>query len=64
LRHYERERISKTAALVAQGRRTARVMATTNPIACYLRELVIRAIPMATFARVFMRINRRAGTGR
>jgi len=62
LRAYERERIPRTAALVAQGRRTARVMATMNPVACALRELVIRAIPMTTFARVFMRINRRAGT--
>ena len=62
LRAYERERIPKTAALVAQGRRTARVMATRNPVACYLRELMIRAMPMTTFARVFMRINRRTGT--
>jgi 2-polyprenyl-6-methoxyphenol hydroxylase-like FAD-dependent oxidoreductase len=62
LRAYERERIPKTATLLAQGRRTARVMATTHPVACYLRELVIRAIPMTTFAQVFMHINRRAGT--
>ena len=62
LRAYERQRIPKTAALVAQGRRTALVMATTNPIACYLRELFARAIPMTTFARIFVRINRRAGT--
>ena len=62
LRRYERERIPKTAALLAQGRRTARVMATTNPVACYARELVARAMPMKTFARIFVRINRRAGT--
>jgi 2-polyprenyl-6-methoxyphenol hydroxylase-like FAD-dependent oxidoreductase len=62
LKAYERLRIPKTAALVAQGRRTARVMATTNPIACYLRELFARALPMTTFARIFVRINRRAGT--
>ena len=62
LRAYERERIPKTAALLAQGRRTARVMATTNPVACYLRELFARAIPMTTIARIFVRINRRAGT--
>ena len=62
LRAYERRRIPRTAALVAQGRRTARVMATTNPIACYLRELFARAIPMTTFARIFVRLNRRAGT--
>ena len=62
LRAYERERIPKTATLLAQGRRTARVMATTNPVACYLRELFARAIPMTTFARIFVRINRQAGT--
>jgi 2-polyprenyl-6-methoxyphenol hydroxylase-like FAD-dependent oxidoreductase len=62
LRAYERARIPKTTALLAQGRRTARVMATTNPVACYLRELFTRAIPMTTFARIFVRINRRAGT--
>ena len=62
LRAYERERIPKAATLLAQGRRTARVMATTNPVACYLRELFARAIPMTTFARIFVRINRQAGT--
>ena len=62
LRGYERQRMPKTAALLAQGRRTARVMATTNPVACYLRELVARAMPLTTFARIFVRINRKAGT--
>jgi 2-polyprenyl-6-methoxyphenol hydroxylase-like FAD-dependent oxidoreductase len=62
LRRYERERIPKTSALLAQGRRTARVMATTNRVACYARELAARAMPMTTFARIFVRINRRAGT--
>jgi 2-polyprenyl-6-methoxyphenol hydroxylase-like FAD-dependent oxidoreductase len=62
LRSYERQRIPKTAALVAQGRRTARVMATTNPVLCTLRELVARAMPITTFARFYARINRRAGT--
>lgn len=62
LRAYERERIPKTATLLAQGRRTARVMATTNPVACYLRELFVRAIPMTTFARIVVRINRQSGT--
>ena len=42
--------------------RTARVMATINPVACYLRELVVRAIPVTTVARILVRINRRAGT--
>jgi 2-polyprenyl-6-methoxyphenol hydroxylase-like FAD-dependent oxidoreductase len=62
LRGYERERQPKTAALLAQGRRTARVMASTNPVACTLREWVMRAIPAKTFARLYVRINRRAGT--
>jgi 2-polyprenyl-6-methoxyphenol hydroxylase-like FAD-dependent oxidoreductase len=62
LRAYERVRQPKTAALLAQGRRTARVMAATNPVVCTLREWVLRAIPARTFARLFVRINRRAGT--
>jgi 2-polyprenyl-6-methoxyphenol hydroxylase-like FAD-dependent oxidoreductase len=62
LREYERQRLPKTAALLAQGRRTARVMASTNPVLCAVRELVLRAIPITTFARLFVRINRRAGT--
>jgi 2-polyprenyl-6-methoxyphenol hydroxylase-like FAD-dependent oxidoreductase len=62
LRSYERERIPKTAALVAQGRRIARVMATTNPALCVIREMVARAMPITTFARLYARINRRAGS--
>ena len=62
LRSYERQRIPRTAAPVAQGRRTARVMATTHPILCSIRELIARAMPITTFARIFARINRRAGT--
>ena len=62
LRAYERERIPKVSALLGQGRRTARVMATTSPMLCTIRELVLRAIPITTFARFFIRINRKAGT--
>jgi 2-polyprenyl-6-methoxyphenol hydroxylase-like FAD-dependent oxidoreductase len=62
LREYERERMPKTAALLAQGRRTARVMASTNSVLCTVRELALRAIPITTFARLYVRINRRAGT--
>jgi 2-polyprenyl-6-methoxyphenol hydroxylase-like FAD-dependent oxidoreductase len=62
LRAYERERIPKTAALVRQGRRTARLMGNTNPAVNFLRETVLRAIPATTFARFFVKINRRAGT--
>lgn len=62
LRAYERERRPKTAVLVAQGRRTARVMRSTNPAVCHLREIVVRMIPMTTLARLLVAINRRAGT--
>jgi len=64
LRAYEAERLSKTAALLGQGRRTARIMRTMNPVACYLREAVLRVIPVKTFAKFYVRINRRAGTDR
>ena len=53
---------AKTAALLAQGRRTARIMRTTNPVACYLREVVVRLIPITSMAKLLVRINRRAGT--
>ena len=62
LRSYERERRPKTAVLVAQGRRTARVMRMTNPIACGLREVAIRLVPIRLFIKVYARLNRRAGT--
>ena len=62
LRAYERERLPKTAALVAQGRRTARLMRMTNPVGCALRELAVRAIPVAPLMRLMVRVNRRAGT--
>jgi 2-polyprenyl-6-methoxyphenol hydroxylase-like FAD-dependent oxidoreductase len=62
LRAYERERQPRTAALVRQGRRTARIMRTTNPIVCAVRELVVRMIPVRTFVKIVVRINRRAGT--
>jgi 2-polyprenyl-6-methoxyphenol hydroxylase-like FAD-dependent oxidoreductase len=59
LRAYEHDRRGKTAALLKQGRRTARVMKTTNPVACYLREVALRLAPVNALARVYMRINRR-----
>jgi 2-polyprenyl-6-methoxyphenol hydroxylase-like FAD-dependent oxidoreductase len=62
LRSYERARQGKTAALVAQGRRTARIMRMTNPTACHVREIVVRMIPVTSIARALMAINRRAGT--
>jgi FAD-dependent urate hydroxylase len=64
LRAYEHERLPKTAALVAQGRRTAAIMRTRNPIACALRELVARLMPVQSFVKFYAKINRRAGTQR
>lgn len=62
LRSYERERRDKTTTLLRQGRRTARMMRTTNPVACYLREVVVRLIPVRSMAKVLVAVNRRAGT--
>jgi 2-polyprenyl-6-methoxyphenol hydroxylase-like FAD-dependent oxidoreductase len=62
LQWYERERRGRTATLLAQGRRTARLMRTTNPLACALRELVIRMMPVSAAGKLYVRINRRAGT--
>jgi 2-polyprenyl-6-methoxyphenol hydroxylase-like FAD-dependent oxidoreductase len=62
LRSYETDRRTKMAVLVAQGRRTARVMRTMNPVANWLREVAIRLAPVKTIVRVIVTINRRAGT--
>jgi 2-polyprenyl-6-methoxyphenol hydroxylase-like FAD-dependent oxidoreductase len=62
LRSYEADRRQKTTALLAQGRRTASVMRTTNPLACFVREAVIRAAPIKPLVKLYARINRRAGT--
>ena len=61
LRSYERDRIGPTARLLWQGRRTARVMRTTSPLACYVREAVVRMIPVKATIRVLTAINRKAG---
>jgi 2-polyprenyl-6-methoxyphenol hydroxylase-like FAD-dependent oxidoreductase len=62
LRIYERDRQNKTAALLMQGRRTARLMGSTNSIACYIREIGIRILPVKPMVKVFAALNRRAGT--
>jgi 2-polyprenyl-6-methoxyphenol hydroxylase-like FAD-dependent oxidoreductase len=62
LRAYEEDRRKKTAALLAQGRRTARIMRTRNPVANYLREVAIRLMPVRTIVKIIVTINRRAGT--
>jgi 2-polyprenyl-6-methoxyphenol hydroxylase-like FAD-dependent oxidoreductase len=62
LRAFEAERMPKTAALVRQGRRTARLMRIRNPVACALREAVIRMAPLKAVMKFYVRVNRRAGT--
>jgi 2-polyprenyl-6-methoxyphenol hydroxylase-like FAD-dependent oxidoreductase len=62
LRAYEKERRDKTAALLGQGRRAARLMRTTNPVACSLRNVVLRMIPVTSLVKLVVRMNRRAGT--
>jgi 2-polyprenyl-6-methoxyphenol hydroxylase-like FAD-dependent oxidoreductase len=46
LRDYEAERMKTTAGWVHRGRRTARLMGTTNAAVCLTRELILRAIPV------------------
>jgi 2-polyprenyl-6-methoxyphenol hydroxylase-like FAD-dependent oxidoreductase len=62
LRAYERERRQKTAKLLGQGRRTAAIMRTMNPVSCAVRELVIRMMPVTAIVKFLVKINRRAGT--
>jgi 2-polyprenyl-6-methoxyphenol hydroxylase-like FAD-dependent oxidoreductase len=62
LRAYEAERRAKTSALLTKGRHTARFMRTRHPLACTLRELFIRLIPVTTGARLYASISRKAGT--
>jgi 2-polyprenyl-6-methoxyphenol hydroxylase-like FAD-dependent oxidoreductase len=62
LRAYEQERRTKTAILLGQGRRTAAMMRTMNPVANAARETAIRLMPVTPIVRILMTINRRAGT--
>ncbi len=62
LRAYESERRQKTARLLGQGRRTAAIMRTMNPVACAAREVVIRMMPVTAIVKFLVKINRRAGT--
>lgn len=59
---YERERRPKTAHLLGRGRRTARVMRTTNPVACSLRDVAVRLVPVTPLVKAFAGINRLSGT--
>ena len=62
LRAYEQERRGKTATLLGQGRRTAAMMRTMNPVAIAARDTAIRLMPVTPIVRILMTINRRAGT--
>jgi 2-polyprenyl-6-methoxyphenol hydroxylase-like FAD-dependent oxidoreductase len=62
LRAYERDRRRKTARLLGQGRRTAAIMRTMNPVACAARELAVRMMPITSLLKFLVKINRRAGT--
>lgn len=62
LRAFEADRQPKTASLVRQGRRTARFMRIQNPVACSAREAAVRMFPAKTLMKLYVRINRRAGT--
>ena len=62
LRAFEAERRPRSAALVRQGRRTARFMRLKNPVMCYARELALRLVPLKTLMKFYVRVNRRAGT--
>lgn len=62
LRAFEAERMPKTAALVRQGRKTARFMRIRNPVACYVREAAVRMAPLKLTMKLYVRVNRRAGT--
>lgn len=62
LRAYERERQGKTAALLATGRRTARLMRSTSPIVDALRAIGVRLVPVKTLFKLLVAINRRSGT--
>lgn len=62
LRAHEEDRREKTTALVAQGRRTARLMRSMNPVVCSVRDLAIQFVPIAPVLRVYARWTRRTGT--
>jgi 2-polyprenyl-6-methoxyphenol hydroxylase-like FAD-dependent oxidoreductase len=59
LRGYERERQPKTATLVEQGRRTARLLRATNPTLCTVRELAIRILPVEVLVKILVPSSRR-----
>ena len=61
LRAYEQERRGKTATLLGQGRRTAAMMRTMNPVAIAARDTAIRLMPVAPIVRILMTIKSPGG---
>jgi 2-polyprenyl-6-methoxyphenol hydroxylase-like FAD-dependent oxidoreductase len=54
LRKYERVRSARTRRLVQRGRRAAWATTTHNPLIAGLRTTLIRTVPAARMARMFM----------
>jgi 2-polyprenyl-6-methoxyphenol hydroxylase-like FAD-dependent oxidoreductase len=54
LRRYERVRSARTRRLVVAGRRAAWITTTHNPVLRLLRSSLIRLVPAAAMARMFM----------
>ena len=59
LRAYETGRRPTTVALLRRGRRVASVMRSTNPVACAVRDGLIRIMPPATLAKLYVAMSRR-----
>ncbi len=51
LRSYERQRQARTTPLVLQSRRLGQVAQLDNPLACLLRDLVVRITPRSIMER-------------
>ena len=64
LRAYELARRPKTAALVARGRRIARLMRSTSPVVNAGRDIAIRLMPFTAIVRGLASIKRRSGLRR
>ena len=54
--------LRQTAHLLGRGRRTARIIRTTNPVACSFREVAVRLAPVTLLVKLFASLNQRSGT--
>jgi 2-polyprenyl-6-methoxyphenol hydroxylase-like FAD-dependent oxidoreductase len=54
LRDYERARIPRTRRLVTGSRQLSMTEQLDNPLACTVRDLVLKHLPMSVFQRVNM----------